>query len=114
MARFAYRCMKCRTRNMFKRRVEGYVRPRKCKSCGSTSFYWDKARNQRTFGKRDDVCYCQSPYGRPHRRGSRWCEHNKLQELHIRADLQGEDLSRVFSEMAFDGKIGEVTSEPPF
>lgn len=71
MARVAYRCMKCRTRNAFRRPIETY-RQKKCKACGHTRFYYDKERN-----RKQPSCECQG-YHFPHRPGSRFCRLNPL------------------------------------
>ena len=63
-----YRCSRCRTRNTFAKRLEEYVREKKCHSCGHTKFYWDKERN-----KRRHACNCGGCHY-PHRPGSCVCE----------------------------------------
>jgi DNA-directed RNA polymerase subunit RPC12/RpoP len=114
MAKFAYRCMKCRMRNMFVRKLEAYKRVKSCKHCGHDRFYWDKARNYRTF-VHQPICDCFAPYPHPHRKGSKWCDHNPLHEFWIRTELQGEDPNSVKLEMMFDGRWPGISEEePPF
>lgn len=114
MAKYAYRCSRCRARNMFRRRVEHYKIERKCKACGYTRFYWDKARNERAFMVREDICRCLSPYPWPHRAGSKFCKHNSLSEYHLRI-AAGEKPSEIEMDMRFAGRWPmEVAEEPIF
>lgn len=56
---YRYHCMKCRRWARFHKKIEEYVRPRKCWYCGSTKFYKVRKRKQRT---------CECPrYWFPHR-----------------------------------------------
>lgn len=64
--RYKYRCSRCRTRNSFIKPLGVYLRPRKCRSCGYTTFYVDKERIHRP------VCYCTGTHY-PHRPGSSAC-----------------------------------------
>jgi DNA-directed RNA polymerase subunit RPC12/RpoP len=116
MAKYAYRCMKCRTRNMFLRRVESYARPRRCLRCGHDRFYWDKARNLRPFIERPtETCYCDSPaYAHPHRPGAKFCQKNPNYEFNLRTMWAGENATEVMVDMAFNGRSGTISEECPF
>jgi DNA-directed RNA polymerase subunit RPC12/RpoP len=109
MARYYYRCSKCRTRNVFPRDLEDYRRARKCKACGHRRFYVDKERVAR------QACSCDGGLiGRtgsiPHRPGSAGCLLNPLHPYH-RARLMGapeEVLLTIQAELAFEGEGGRI------
>ncbi len=100
MARIADRCNRGRTRNTFWKKLEWYVKPRKCKVCGHTRFYWDKERNKRRAG-----CGCGG-YWFPHRPGSRFCY---LNPKHIINELIYRQ--RVNADELLDAKL-EMDGEP--
>ena len=103
---FKYRCCRCRVRNTFRRALEDYIRPKRCRGCGHGKFYWDRERNARR-----EICGCDG-YHYTHRKGSRLCVHNPRYELHERV-RQGEDHDDVLLELTLAGKIsGE--GECPF
>lgn len=82
---YPYRCSRCRTRNLFARPVEKYVRQRKCRDCGHTSFYVDRERATRR------PCRCDGAYHwGPHRKGSPCCVHRRGFEA-FRAVRAGAD-----------------------
>lgn len=97
-----YRCSRCRTRNRFRRRLETYVRAKRCRDCGHQGFYLDRERTYRVH------CDCNG-YHHPHRPGSRCCEKNPLADLH-RAKRAGVN----FAEETFFDFAGEVSVECPF
>lgn len=107
MARFYYRCNRCRTRNTFARRVDDYLRERTCRCCGHNRFYVDKERHARK------PCYCDGGlFGRtgsiPHRPGSPCCTLNTWHPWH-RAKVMGADeeaLAEIAMELAWDGEGG--------
>lgn len=77
MGRCYYRCSRCRTRNIFRRPVKTYIRPKRCRNCGHDKFYVDKERRDRK------PCGCLGSYWwGPHRWGSAYCEHNPDHEYH--------------------------------
>lgn len=105
---FKYRCSRCRVRHTFKRQLDDYMRPKRCKACGHSRFYWDKERN----GRRE-ICGCDG-YHFTHRKGSRMCHHNPLHELHERL-RQGENESEVRLDLTLAGTIiGYTGEQPPF
>ncbi len=123
--RYAYRCMFCRARNMFIRKIDDYIIPRKCKSCKRVvcvacekkgmkkcphkKFYWDKSRNKRT-----DYCNC-SGYHYTHRVNSKFCEKNKNVELNIRVERHGEERQDVLMDMAYENPTVMNPNDPcPF
>lgn len=67
------RCSKCGARRTM-RHPETYVRVPKCANCGSQR--WRVDRYRLLVEKRRQPCRCASYYPFPHRRGSKWCEHN--------------------------------------
>ncbi len=99
MAKFAYRCMRCRKRKMLIMRIEHYTRMPKCDNCGWWRFYWDKERNARArAGKARNPCYCSGfPY--PHRPGVRFCEKSSTYELDTRVYRYGEVAREVIEDM---------------
>lgn len=112
MAKYAYRCMKCRTRNTFRKKVDNYVLQRKCKCCGSPSFYWDKERNTRNAMGRYHLSACSCSlgrgyYGYTHRKGSKICEYNPNWELNLRSDSKYATETRfeVLAEMLFEDRL---------
>lgn len=105
---FYYRCMKCRTRNTFRRPVEQYVRVRKCRSCTHVAFYVDKERQHRT-----DYCQC-SGYHYRHRKGSPYCQTNPRYEFNVRVGRFKEDPLDVGIDIAWDLVPGESPEDPPF
>lgn len=107
--RMPYRCMLCRTRNTFVRKIETYVRPKKCKSCGHTRFYIDRWRLHR-----NDYCRCEG-YHYTHRKGSTFCIHHPQQERNVRVERHGEHPLDVFIDQAFDAPPVFITDpNPPF
>lgn len=116
MAKFAYKCNACKLRHMFRRRLETYVRQKKCDRCGNTTFHWDGERNRRTFGRRKDLCYCGSPYSTvrngPHRIGSKLCQHNPDFEKNLRVAMGEQDVELA---MLVEGKLkGDAGDDCPF
>src|SRR4051794_35940633 len=102
MSKFAYRCMQCRTRNMFRMKVDEYLVRRKCMNCGCKRFYWDKERNMRASnGKERGQCYCGA-YAHPHRPGAKFCETNPESEFNTRVERYGEDPDDVKLDIAFN------------
>lgn len=97
MARYTYRCSRCRTRNTFNRKVDDYIIPRKCRGCGHRHFYVDKERMTRI------ACICMG-YHFPHRPGSACCEQHPLHLAHRarRAGADQETLRTLYAEEAFD------------
>lgn len=73
---FHYRCRKCRTRHTLKKRLEDYVRIKKCKSCGSEKFSPDRHRDKK---ENKNPCVCHG-YWFPHRKGSKWCIYNTTEK----------------------------------
>lgn len=54
---------------------ESYVRVPKCARCGSQKYRRDRYRE--TVERRVRPCRCTGGYYPfPHRKGSKWCEHN--------------------------------------
>jgi hypothetical protein len=106
---YKYRCSRCRVRHTFVRLVDDYIRPKKCKACGYTTFYWDKERN----GRRP-LCTCDN-YPYTHRKGSRMCEHNPMHELNDRL-RQGESYEDAIIEMSWECEVpvGVQTEQAPF
>ena len=91
---WAYRCNRCRTRNTFRKKLEEYVRPKKCKECGHDRFYYDRERNHRS-----DYCSCEG-YHWTHRRGTTYCIHNPLYQVNVRVGRYGEKLEDVLEDIA--------------
>lgn len=89
-----YRCMACRGRNVFRQKVEWYVRPRQCRHCGHESFYLDRARQFRK-----DYCSCEG-YHYTHRQGSTYCIHNPNYQVNVRVGRYGEKREDVLEDMA--------------
>lgn len=104
-----YRCGRCRARRSLPRRLERYVRPPRCRSCGHQGLYLDRYRltSERARGgsyrggqdpaRRERVCACDG-YWFPHRRGSLRCQHYQGAR-----DLEWEPFLR---------DLGLTTSEP--
>lgn len=106
---FAYRCMRCRTRNTFKKPLEDYVRLKKCKRCSWWRFYLDRARQYRT-----DYCDCAGYHYR-HRIGSPFCQHHPECEFNTRVRRYGEDPLEVRIDIAWEAPPQVLTDpEPPF
>lgn len=106
---FAYRCNKCRTRNMFKRRLEDYIRTKKCHACGHVKFYWDYERNSKAT-----YCTCEG-YHFNHREGSTFCIHHPRYEWNVRVLRNGEDPEEVALDIAFNAEVpAEAPEEVPF
>jgi DNA-directed RNA polymerase subunit RPC12/RpoP len=108
---FKYRCTRCRVRNTFKRQVDDYIRPKKCRACGHDRFYWDKEMNAHR-----EICGCTGGYHFTHRKGSRLCVHNKWYELHDRL-RQGQTEAEALLEMSLSGTLPgaeEAVTKPPF
>lgn len=99
---------------MFNRRLEQYQRPKKCKACGYERFYWDTERNRRPWIERpDETCKCDG-YTHPHRPGAKFCVKNPNHEFNTRVHWMGESPSIVRADMAFEGRGGIQSDEPPF
>lgn len=69
----------CQARQTIRWRPESYVRPPKCRRCGKGLLRvdgWRQAHERHSKTTcRPDRSGCQG-YHFPHRRGSRWCDHN--------------------------------------
>lgn len=107
-----YRCMKCRGRNVFRRMLEDYLRPKRCRHCGHGAFYLDRARQWRT-----DYCRCTEGYHYTHRVGSPLCVHNPDFQTNVRVERHGEKLKDVLEDIAFDKAFHEpveASEECPF
>ena len=66
-----FKGQKCRQRHHFKKRVEEYVRPKKCPSCGNVITLLDRWQMKRN---KQNTCLCAA-YPFPHQAGSSvWCE----------------------------------------
>jgi hypothetical protein len=63
---------------------------KKCNSCGHHKFYWDKARNFRTFSEDRKPCSCVG-YSHPHRPRAKFCVQNKDSEFNTRVLRHGEN-----------------------
>jgi predicted nucleic-acid-binding Zn-ribbon protein len=105
--RYYYRCMKCRSRNVFAMPVEMYIRPRKCKSCGHARFYADKERTNR-----QDYCRCDG-WHHTHRRGSTYCLYHPQRQLLDRLRA-GESRADIALDLAFDSPVTPAPTEVPF
>lgn len=105
---YAYRCMKCRTRNTLRQPLERYIRIPRCKRCLNTTFYVDKERQFRT-----DICTCDG-YHFKHRIKSTFCIHNPLYQFNVRTMRFGEDPDEVREDIAFHEAITCTTEEAPF
>ena len=70
--RYKYRCNRCRTRNSFVKKLEHYLRPRRCRCCGHDRFYVDRERMRRRY---EHPCKCDGCHY-PHRPGSSVCFDN--------------------------------------
>lgn len=69
-----FKGQKCNQRHVFKKKVEQYVRPKKCPSCGNEITYMDKWQMKKN---KEATCLCAA-YTFPHRPGSSvWCEQSK-------------------------------------
>lgn len=90
---WAYRCMKCRGRNVFRQKVEWYIRAKKCRHCGHGRFYLDRARQYRK-----DYCSCEGYHYR-HREGSTYCIHNPNYQVNVRVGRYGEKLEDVLEDI---------------
>lgn len=102
-----YRCMKCRSRNVFNRPVEAYKIQRKCKACGWWRFYLDKERTNRM-----DYCRCEG-WHHTHRFKSTFCIHHPARQL-IERIRAGEAEAEVRLDMAFDAPFEAAPIEAPF
>lgn len=69
---YPYRCGRdgCRQRVSLRRKLETYVRPRLCPSCGHDSLKLDRWKMRDHKASR---CNCNG-YHFIHRKGSKWCE----------------------------------------
>jgi hypothetical protein len=105
---FYYRCMKCRTRNTFKRPLEHYKRQKKCRACDHWRFYVDKERQHRT-----DYCQCEG-YHFSHRKGSPYCTANPNYEFNVRVRRFGENPVDVVLDISWDAVPQPATEEIPF
>lgn len=107
---YPYKCNRCRTRNIFKKKLEDYVRPKKCKACGYDRFYFDKDRARRV-----KPCNC-SGYNFPHRVGSPCCEKNQhcMTNRAKREGLVGDDLLEAIAEDAWGSEKKPWGEDPPF
>ena len=107
---YPYKCNCCRTRNLFKKKLEEYVRTKKCKACGHNRFYFDKERATPV-----KPCTCFG-YHFPHRPGSPCCEKNPLCNSNRarRMGVSGEELLEMIVEDAFEnpGKIWKSSKIP--
>lgn len=76
MGAYHCRCTRtiCQARQTKAMHPDEYVRAPRCKRCGKGRLRIDKFRNtgREHAGK---TCHCCG-YSFPHRRGSKWCEHN--------------------------------------
>lgn len=72
---YACRCRNsaCQARRTLSKHPDEFVRPPRCKSCGSQQWRWDKHRDKVEKNKRP--CGC-SGYWFAHRKGSKWCHNN--------------------------------------
>lgn len=70
--RLPHRCCRCQARRTLARRWSLYIRPPKCRVCGYARL---KPCFDRLKQVRRQRCKCEG-YHFPHRRGSRFCEHN--------------------------------------
>ena len=69
-----FKGQKCSQRHHFKKKVEQYVRKKKCSSCGNEITYMDKWQMKKN---KENVCLCAA-YHFPHRAGSGvWCVESK-------------------------------------
>lgn len=68
------RCRRCETRRTLSKHPDEYVRPPKCRNCGSPITYVCADRRSKR-DKRNHQCGC-SGYHFTHRRGSKWCHKN--------------------------------------
>lgn len=91
---FPYRCNKCKTRHNLAKRLDAYVRPPKCKSCGHAKFHIDHGRLHR-----DDYCQCEGLHFK-HRIKSRFCIHHPDYEFDVRTQRYGEDPADVRIEQS--------------
>ena len=84
---YRYRCWKimadgkkCGGRKTLKKLIGFYVREPKCPNCGSKTLVLDKHRMENEVGKntKHELCRCDGyQWDGPHRKGSKWCVHNK-------------------------------------
>lgn len=91
-----FKCMKCRTRHVFRHPVEWYKIKRKCRSCGHWRFYLDKERTNR-----NDYCTCGTTHY-PHRYKSSLCMHHPDYQMIVRTQVYGEERIEVMIDMAFN------------
>lgn len=91
-----YRCSKCRGRNVFERKLDGWMAPA-CKHCGHDKFYLDRARQFRR-----DYCDCSHTdgYHYRHREGSPFCIHNPEFQVNARTRKHDEKLEDVLEDIA--------------
>lgn len=78
----------CEGRQTLARRLATYIRPPRCRHCGSTKWREDHWRVANERGKKV-TCYCHRQalsgglYWFPHRRGSKMCAHNTTMTLEL-------------------------------
>lgn len=90
-----YRCSKCRGRNVFKQKIDGWSKE-SCRHCQHDSFYLDRARQFR-----NDYCDCTHwcGYHFRHRKGSPRCVHHPQFQINARV-FSGEKLEDVLEDIA--------------
>lgn len=76
--RLPHRCVKCKTRRTLVQLWSLYLRPPKCNACGYHRLKpcFDRLHTGRRF-----KCNCTG-YHFPHRRGSKFCDHNERHAEH--------------------------------
>lgn len=88
-----YRCSRCRGRNVFSRKLDGWSVPA-CRHCGHDKFYLDRARQFR-----NDYCSCTENYHYTHRKGSPMCIHHPDYQVNVRTRRYGEKLEDVLEDI---------------
>lgn len=79
--RYPCRCLKCRHRRSLNHKPDDYVRPPKCKFCGSTKWWLDTYRMKKEMDSKL-TCNCGG-YWFPHRKGSKFCHyHPNAEQIH--------------------------------
>src|ERR1035437_5315504 len=79
-AKYPCRCLtringiKCTQRRSLARHPKNYLRPPKCPQCGQSHWYIESYRMRKEMGSKP-MCMC-SGYHFPHRKGSKYCQHN--------------------------------------